>query len=109
MKIVVLDDYPGVFEQSASFSRLSAHEVVVYRDTEKDLDKLAGRLKDADAVLLTQERSAFPRALVEKVPRLKMIAQTGSHRHHFDREALSERGILICITPPAGTKAWSTA
>jgi D-3-phosphoglycerate dehydrogenase len=109
MKIVVLDDYADVFRKSADFRRLADHEVVIYNDTEKDPAKLAARLKDADAVILTQERSAFPRSVIEKLPRLKMIAQTGSHRHHYDREACSERGILVCTSAPSNSKAYSTS
>jgi D-3-phosphoglycerate dehydrogenase len=109
MKIVVLDDYADVFRKSEHFKRLAGHEVVIHNDTEKDLDKLAARIGDADAIIATQERTLFPRELIEILPRLKLIAQTGSHRHHFDREACTERGILVCITPSAGSKAWSTA
>lgn len=109
MKIVVLDDYPDMFRKTESLQRLKDHEVVVFRDTEKDLEKLAARLKDADAVVLTQERSPFPRTLIDKLPRLKLIAQTGTHRHHFDRAACTEKGILICVAPPGSTKAYSTA
>ncbi|MGZ5115565.1 MAG: D-2-hydroxyacid dehydrogenase family protein [Burkholderiales bacterium] len=109
MKIVVLDDYPDAFRNSASFQRLKDHEVVVFLDTEKNPEKLAARMKDADAVVLTQERTEFPRWLIEELPRLKVIAQTGSHRHHFDRAACTEKGILICVAPPGGTKAYSTA
>ncbi len=108
MKIVVLDDYADVFRNTPHFARLAGHEVVIHNDTEKDLDKLAARIGDADAVIATQERTFFPRKLIEKLPNLKLIAQTGSHRHHFDREACSEKGILVCITS-SGTKAWSTA
>jgi D-3-phosphoglycerate dehydrogenase len=108
MKIVVLDDYADMFRSSASYPRLKDHNVVAHRDTERDLDKLAARLADADVVVATQERTPFPRALIEKLPRLKLIAQTGSHRHHFDRAACSERGILVCVAP-GGAKAYSTA
>lgn len=108
MKIVVLDDYADMFRANPSFPRLKDHDIVVHRDTEKDLDKLAVRLAEADAVVATQERTLFPRALIEKLPRLKLIAQTGSHRHHFDRAACSERGILVCVAP-GGAKAYSTA
>ena len=62
MKIVVLDDYADMFRSNPEFARLRDHEVVVHRDTEKNLDRLAARLADADAVVLTQERSTFPRA-----------------------------------------------
>lgn len=109
MKIVVLDDYADVFRKSADFPRLKDHEVVVFRDTEKDPDTLAARMKDAAAVVATQERTEFPRALIEKLPRLELIAQTGSHRHHFDRAACTEKGILICVAPSGSTKAYSTA
>ncbi|MPZ43345.1 MAG: D-2-hydroxyacid dehydrogenase family protein [Betaproteobacteria bacterium] len=108
MKIVVLDDYADMFRTSASYPRLQGHEVVVHRDTAKDLDQLVARLAEADVVVATQERTLFPRALIEKLPRLKLIAQTGSHRHHFDRAACSERGILVCVAP-GGAKAYSTA
>jgi D-3-phosphoglycerate dehydrogenase len=59
------------------------------------LDKLAERLKDADAVVLTQQRTAFPRALVEKLPKLKLIGQTGRAASHVDLEACTERGIVV--------------
>jgi D-3-phosphoglycerate dehydrogenase len=108
MKIVVLDDYADMFRRSADYPRLRGHEVVVHNDTEKDLDKLAVRLAEADAAVATQERTLFPRALIEKLPRLKLIAQTGSHRHHFDRAACNERGILVCVAP-GGAKAYSTS
>jgi D-3-phosphoglycerate dehydrogenase len=109
MKIVVLDDYADVFRKSADSARLAGHEVVVYNDTEKDLTRLAARIGNADAIIATQERTVFPRELIEKLPRLKLIAQTGSHRHHFDREACAERGILVCVAPSGTSKAWSTA
>ncbi|MES2561419.1 MAG: D-2-hydroxyacid dehydrogenase family protein [Pseudomonadota bacterium] len=109
MKIIVLDDYADVFRKSADYARLKDHEVKVFRDTEKDPRKLAERLQDADAIVATQERTEFPRALIEKLPNLKLIAQTGSHRHHIDRESCTARGILICVAPPGGSKAWSTS
>lgn len=95
MKIAVLDDYQDVFRTVPGFAKLAGHDVVVFRDTEKDPDKLARRLQDADAVVLTQQRSPFPRAVIEKLPRLRLIAQTGSHQNHFDIAACSEKGIAI--------------
>lgn len=95
MKIAVLDDYQDVFRTVPSYGSLSHHDVVVYRDTESDLAKLGARLEDADVVVLTQQRSAFPRALVERLPKLQLIAQTGSHQDHVDIAACTERGIAI--------------
>ncbi|MBI3937182.1 MAG: D-2-hydroxyacid dehydrogenase family protein [Betaproteobacteria bacterium] len=95
MKIAVLDDYQDAFRKLACFARLKDHEVVVFHDTEKDPARLAARLKDADAVILSQQRSPFPRAVIEKLPGLKLIAQTGSHREHIDIAACSEKGIVV--------------
>jgi len=56
---------------------------------------LAEKLKDADAVVLTQQRSYFPRALVEKLPKLKLIGQTGRGATHVDLQACTEKGIVV--------------
>ena len=54
MKIAVIDDYQNAFRTLKSYPKLSDHEVVVFTDTETDIGKLADRLKDAEAVVLTQ-------------------------------------------------------
>jgi D-3-phosphoglycerate dehydrogenase len=95
MKIAVLDDYQNAFKTLKCFAKLSGHEVVVYTDTETDVVKLAERLKDADAVVLTQQRSNFPRALIERLPKLKLIAQTGRAATHVDLEACTEKGVVV--------------
>ena len=77
MKIAVLDDYQDVFRTLKCAARLKGHDVVTYRDTVKDPAKLAARLNGADAVILLQGRTAFPRAAAEKVTTLKLISQTG--------------------------------
>jgi D-3-phosphoglycerate dehydrogenase len=95
MKIAVIDDYQDAFRTLACFPRLAAHEVVVYTDTEKDPVRLAERLRDADAVVLTQQRSAFPRSVIERLPKLRLIAQTGRAATHVDLEACSENGVVV--------------
>ena len=57
MKIAVIDDYQNAFKTLKCYSKLSGHDVIVYTDTETDVSKLAERLKDADAVVLTQQRA----------------------------------------------------
>lgn len=96
MKIAVLDDYQDSFRKLECFSRLKGHDVVVHHDTEKDPARLAERLKDADAVLLTQQRSPFPRAVVERLPKLKLISQTGRNAVHIDVAACTEKGVVVC-------------
>ena len=95
MKIVVIDDYQNAFKTLKCFAKLSGHEVTVYTDPETDIGKLAERLRDADAVVLTQQRSNFPRALIEKLPKLKLIGQTGRAATHVDLNACTEMGIIV--------------
>jgi D-3-phosphoglycerate dehydrogenase len=95
MKIAVIDDYQGAFKKTKAFPKLEGHDVTVYTDTEKDPAKLAARLKDAEAVVLTQQRSPLPRAVIEKLPKLKMISQTGKNAYHIDLEAAKEKGIVV--------------
>ena len=95
MKIAVIDDYQNAFKTLECYSKLSGHEVIVYTDTEKDPVRLADRLKDADVVLLTQQRSAFPRAVIERLPNLKLIGQTGRAATHVDLVACTEKGIVV--------------
>jgi D-3-phosphoglycerate dehydrogenase len=95
MKIAVIDDYQNAFKTLKCFPKLSGHEVVVYTDPETDIGKLAERLKDADALVLTQQRTYFPRALIEKLPKLKLIGQTGRAATHVDLQACTEKGIVV--------------
>ena len=95
MKIAVVDDYQGAFGKVAAYPKLKGHDVVVYNDTEKDPEKLAARLQDAEAVVLTQQRSPFPRAVIERLPNLKLISQTGKNAYHIDLAACAEKGIVV--------------
>ncbi|MBI2960843.1 MAG: D-2-hydroxyacid dehydrogenase family protein [Betaproteobacteria bacterium] len=95
MKIAVIDDYQDAFRKLDCFSRLKDHDVIVFNDTEKDPDKLAARLKDAEALVLTQQRSAISRALIQKLPQLKLIAQTGRVTSHIDLAACTEGGVVV--------------
>lgn len=95
MKIAVIDDYQNAFKTLKCFPKLSGHEVVAFTDTETDPARLAERLKDADIVILTQQRSSFPRAVIERLPKLKLISQTGGGTAHIDVAACTEKGIAV--------------
>jgi D-3-phosphoglycerate dehydrogenase len=95
MKIAVIDDYQNAFRTLKCYAKLKDHEVVVYTDTEKEPARLAERLKDAEAVVLTQQRSRFPRAAIERLPKLKLVSQTGRATAHIDVAACTERGIVV--------------
>jgi len=98
MKVAILDDYQDVFRTLKCSSRLKGHDVTVYHDSVKEPGKLADRLQGADAVILLQQRTPFPRAAAEKVTTLKLISQTGRNANHIDTAACTEKGILVCGT-----------
>jgi D-3-phosphoglycerate dehydrogenase len=96
MKIAVIDDYQDAFRTLRCYAKLKGHEVLVYNDTEKDPARLAERLKEAEAVIiLTQRRSPFPRTVIERLPKLRLISQTGRSTEHIDIEACTEHGIVV--------------
>jgi D-3-phosphoglycerate dehydrogenase len=95
MKIAVIDDYQNAFKTLNCFAKLNGHEVTSFSDTETDPVRLAERLKDAEVVVLTQQRSSFPRAVIERLPKLKLIGQTGGGTAHIDVAACTERGIAV--------------
>lgn len=95
MKIAIIDDYQDAFRKLECAKKLAGHELLVYTDTEKDPAKLAERLKDADIVVLTQQRSKMPRAVIEKLPKLKLLSQTGRNAYHIDIAACTEKGVVI--------------
>jgi D-3-phosphoglycerate dehydrogenase len=96
MKVAILDDYQDVFRTLKCTARLKGHDVAVYHDSVKEPAKLAERLNGAEAVVLLQQRTPFPRAAAERVTTLKMISQTGRNVGHIDVEACTAKGIIVC-------------
>ena len=95
MKIAVLDDYQDAVRRLACFSLLDGHEVKVFNNSARGIGQLAIRLAPFDAVVLIRERTPLPRALLEKLPNLKLISQTGKVAGHIDVGAATAAGIAI--------------
>ena len=95
MNIVILDDYQDAVRKLDCASRLEAYQAKVYTNTVKGLGQLSIRLKDADIVVLIRERTHITRQLIEKLPKLKLISQTGRAGSHIDVSACTERGIAV--------------
>jgi D-3-phosphoglycerate dehydrogenase len=95
MNIVILDDYQDAVRKLECAAKLEAFPAKVYTNTVKGLGQLSVRLRDADIIVLIRERTHITRALVEKLPRLKLIAQTGRVGSHIDINACTERGIAV--------------
>jgi D-3-phosphoglycerate dehydrogenase / 2-oxoglutarate reductase len=95
MNIVILDDYQDVVRKLSCAAKLEPYNAKVYTNTVKGVGQLSIRLKDADVIVLIRERTPMSRQLIEKLPRLKMISQTGRIGSHVDVNACSERGIAV--------------
>ncbi|RZJ23234.1 MAG: D-2-hydroxyacid dehydrogenase family protein [Haliea sp.] len=95
MNIVILDDYQDAVRKLACASKLEAYPAKVYTNTVKGIGQLSVRLRDADVIVLIRERTPISRALVEKLPRLKLISQTGRAGAHIDIQACTERGVAV--------------
>jgi D-3-phosphoglycerate dehydrogenase / 2-oxoglutarate reductase len=95
MNIVILDDYQDAVRKLPCASKLDEFQAKVYTNTVKGIGQLSVRLKDADVIVLIRERTHLSRQLIEKLPRLKMISQTGRVGGHIDVDACSERGIAV--------------
>jgi D-3-phosphoglycerate dehydrogenase len=95
MKIVIPDDYQDCVRHLACFSKLEGHEVIILNDTVKTLEDKVKRFQDADAIVLTRERTVMDRPLIERLPNLKAISQTGKIASHVDLVACQENGIVV--------------
>jgi D-3-phosphoglycerate dehydrogenase len=95
MNVVILDDYQDAVRKLQCASKLEAYPAKVYTNTVKGIGQLSVRLRDADIIVLIRERTHITRQLVEKLPRLRLIAQTGRVGSHLDVEACTERGIAV--------------
>ena len=95
MNIVILDDYQDVVRKLNCSSKLEAYPAKVYTNTIKGVGQLSVRLKDAEILVLIRERTHITRQLIEKLPKLKMISQTGKIGSHVDVTACTERGIVV--------------
>jgi D-3-phosphoglycerate dehydrogenase / 2-oxoglutarate reductase len=95
MKIAILDDYQDAVRKLDCFQLLADHEVKVFNNTVRGLGQLASRLSEVDALVLIRERTRISSQLLDKLPHLRMISQTGRVGPHVDIEACSERGIAV--------------
>ena len=95
MKIVIPDDYQDCVRPLEAFAKLDGHDVTVYHDTVTDLDALAERFADAEALVLIRERTPITAALLARLPRLRVISQTGGGAAHVDLAACKRHGVTV--------------
>ena len=103
MRIAVLDDYQGVAREMADWASLGPDcEVVFFRQHFSALEVLEEKLEAFEVVVAMRERTPFPRALLEKLPRLRLLVTTGLRNASIDVATARERGIVVCGTPGSG-------
>jgi D-3-phosphoglycerate dehydrogenase / 2-oxoglutarate reductase len=108
MKISILDDYFDTLRTLPSFQKLKGHEVVIWNDHVQDTDALAGRLKDAECLVLIRERTKIQADLLERLPRLKLISQRSVYPH-IDIIACTRRGVVVSSSQHAGIPCYAAA
>ncbi|MEQ1947805.1 MAG: D-2-hydroxyacid dehydrogenase family protein [Bryobacteraceae bacterium] len=107
MNISILDDYQDTIRTLPCFQKIKHHNVTVWNDHTKDVDVLAERLKDAEAITLLRERTPIREALIHRLPKLKIISQV-SVFPHIDVDACTKNGILVC-SDTTGHISYATA
>jgi phosphoglycerate dehydrogenase-like enzyme len=102
-RLGILDDYQGVNLSLGPWDQLPKDIAVeVFRDTITDPEALVRRLSPFDALVIMRERTPFPRALIERLPNLRLIVTSGARNRSVDMAACAERGITVCGTPSVG-------
>jgi D-3-phosphoglycerate dehydrogenase / 2-oxoglutarate reductase len=108
MKVTVLDDYFDTVRTLDCFGRLAGHEVTVWNDHLQDVDALAARLKDTEALVLIRERTQIRAPLLERLPKLRLISQRSVYPH-VDLKACTRLGVLLCSSQHPGTPSFAAA
>ena len=108
MKISILDDYHDTVRTLPSFVKLAGHDVTIWSDHVQDVNPLAQRLQDAEALVLIRERTQIREPLLERLPRLRLISQRSVYPH-IDVAACSRLGIVVSSSQHADTPSYAAA
>ena len=108
MRISILDDYHDTVRTLACFAKLAGHDVTIWTDHVQDIETLAGRLRDTEALVLIRERTQIRTALLERLPRLRLISQRSVYPH-IDVETCTRLGIIVSSSQHPGTPSYATA
>jgi D-3-phosphoglycerate dehydrogenase len=108
VKVHILDDWFDTLRTLPSFSRLAGHEITVWNDHTEDIDTLAGRLTDAEALVLFRERAPITAALLEWLPKLRLISQRSVYPH-VDVAACTRNKVLPCSNMHSDTPSVAAA
>src|SRR5437667_5590198 len=103
MRLSILDDYQGVALTMADWSPLEGRvEIAVERHPFADEDAVVRALADSELVAAMRERTPFPKSVVDRLPKLKLLITTGMRNASFDMAALKDQGVTVCGTGGPG-------
>jgi D-3-phosphoglycerate dehydrogenase len=108
VKISILDDYFDTVRTLDCFRKLAGHDVTVWNDHVQDVDALAERLRDTEALVLIRERTQIRGPLLERLPKLKLISQRSVYPH-IDIDACTRLGIIVSSSQHADTPSYAAA
>ena len=108
MKITILDDWQDTIRTLPCFAKVAGHDVTIWNDHTKDVDTLAARLKDTEALTLLRERTPIRAPLLERLDRLRLISQVSVYPH-IDVEACTRRGVVVSSLTAAAGPSYATA
>jgi len=108
VRISILDDYFDTLRTLACFRKLEGHEVTVWNDHTEDVDTLAERLKDTEALVLIRERTPIREPLLERLGALRLISQRSVYPH-IDIDACVRRGVIVSSDQHAGSPSFAAA
>ena len=108
MKIAILDDYFDTLRTLHCFRKLDGHDVTISNEHVDDVDRLAERLRQAEALVLIRERTKISAPLLDRLPTLRLISQRSVYPH-IDIEACTRLGIVVSSDMHAGTPSHAAA
>jgi len=102
-RCAILDDYQNVVLKVTDWSKVSGDlDIKVFNQHLGSHENVIKALQGFDIVCAMRERTAFPRAVIEKLPDLKLLITTGLRNASIDVAAAKERGVVVCGTPSTG-------
>ena len=108
MNITILDDYHDTLRTLACFGKLAGHDVTIWNDHVQDVDALAERLKETEALVLIRERTKIRAPLLDRLPNLRLISQRSVYPH-IDIDACTRLGVIVSSGQHPGTPSYATA
>ena len=108
MKVHILDDWFDTLRTLSSYDLLKNHDVTIWNDHEEDVNVLATRLADAQALVLFRERTPVTAELLKKLPNLKLISQRSVYPH-VDVDACTNENVLLCSNMHSDTPSIAAA